>query len=62
MPTLRPEYAEIVWCKDPLGSRDGIAVSLGTTINNVTARLRRDRPALKRRLDMSGARIPRLSL
>jgi RNA polymerase sigma factor (sigma-70 family) len=54
LPTLKPEYAEIVWRADLLGEpRDRIAVSLGTTVNNVTVRLHRGRQALKRRLEQT---------
>lgn len=52
LPTLKPEYSEVVWRADLLGEpRDRIATSLGTTVNNVNVRLRRGRQALKRRLE-----------
>ena len=52
LPTLKPDYAEIIWRADILGEpRDRIAVSLGTTLNNVTVRLHRGRQALKKRLE-----------
>lgn len=52
LPTLKAGYAEIVWRADLLGEpRDRIAVSLGTTVNNVTVRLHRGRQALRRRLE-----------
>jgi len=52
LPTLKPEYAEVIWRADLLGEpRDRIAASLGTTLNNVTVRLHRGRQALKKRLD-----------
>jgi RNA polymerase sigma-70 factor (ECF subfamily) len=52
LPTLKAEYAELIWRADLLGEpRDRIAASLGTTLNNVTVRLHRARQALKRRLE-----------
>jgi RNA polymerase sigma-70 factor (ECF subfamily) len=52
LPTLKPEYAEIVWRADLLGEpRDRIAASLGTSLNNVAVRLYRGRRALKKRLE-----------
>ena len=52
LPTLKPDYADILWRADILGEpRDGIAASLGTTLNNVTVRLHRGRQALKKRLE-----------
>lgn len=52
LPTLKPEYADIVWRADILGEpRDRLAASLGTTLNNVTVRLHRGRQALRRRLE-----------
>lgn len=52
LPTLKPEYAEIIWRADLLGEpRDRIAASLGTTLNNVTVRLYRGRQALRKRLE-----------
>lgn len=52
LPTLKPEYADVVWRCDILGEpRDRIAASLGTTLNNVTVRLHRGRQALRRRLE-----------
>lgn len=52
LPTLKPEYADIIWRADILGEpRDRIAASLGITLNNVTVRLHRGRQALKRRLE-----------
>jgi RNA polymerase sigma-70 factor (ECF subfamily) len=52
LPTLKPEYAEIIWRADLLGEpRDRIAASLGTTLNNVAVKLHRGRQALKKRLD-----------
>jgi RNA polymerase sigma factor (sigma-70 family) len=52
LPTLKPDYAEVIWRADILGEpRDRIAVSLGTTLNNVTVRIHRGRQALKKRLE-----------
>jgi RNA polymerase sigma-70 factor (ECF subfamily) len=52
LPTLKPEYAEVVWRADILGEpRERIAASLGTTLNNVTVRLHRGRRALRMRLE-----------
>lgn len=52
LPTLKPEYAEVIWRADLLGEpRDRIAVMTGTTVNNITVRLHRARKALKIRLE-----------
>jgi RNA polymerase sigma-70 factor (ECF subfamily) len=52
LPTLKPEYAEVIWRADILGEpRDRIAASLGTTLNNVAVRIHRGRQALKKRLE-----------
>ena len=52
LPTLKPDYAEVVWRADILGEpRDRIAVSLGVTSNNVSVRIHRGRQALKKRLE-----------
>lgn len=52
LPTLKPEYVEVIWRVDILGEpRDRVAASLGTTLNNVTVRLHRGRQALKKRLE-----------
>lgn len=52
LPTLRPDYSEVIWRADILGEpRDRIAISLGTTLNNITVRLYRARLALKKRLE-----------
>jgi RNA polymerase sigma-70 factor (ECF subfamily) len=52
LPTLKPDYAEVIWRADILGEpRDRIAASLGTTLNNVTVRLHRGRQALQKRLE-----------
>jgi RNA polymerase sigma-70 factor (ECF subfamily) len=52
LPTLKPDYSEVIWRADILGEpRDRIAASLGTTLNNVTVRIHRGRRALKQRLE-----------
>ena len=52
LPTLKPEYAEVIWRADILGEpRDRIAASLGTKLNNITVRIHRGRQALKKRLE-----------
>lgn len=52
LPTLKPEYAEVIWRADLLGEpRDRIAASLSVTLNNVTVRLHRGRQALRKRLE-----------
>lgn len=52
LPTLKPDYAEVIWRADLLGEpRDRLAISLGTSVNNVTVRLHRARQALKVRLE-----------
>ena len=51
LPTLKPEYAEVIWRADLLEEpRESIAKSLDTTVNNVTVRLHRARQALRARL------------
>ena len=52
LPTLKPDYAEVIWRVDLLGEpRDRVAASLGLTLNNVAVRLHRGRQALKKRLE-----------
>lgn len=52
LPTLRADYADIVWRADILGEpRDRIAASLGMSLNNVSVRLHRGRRALRGRLE-----------
>ena len=59
LPTLKPEYAEVIWRADLLDEpRDRIAASLGVTLNNVTVRLHRGRQALKKRLEEMCAACP----
>lgn len=51
LPTLKPEYAEVIWRADLLEeSRESIAQSLGTSVNNINVRLHRARGALRQRL------------
>ena len=52
LPTIRPEYAEMVRRIDLLGeSRERVAARLKVTSNTVTERLHGGRQALKRRLE-----------
>lgn len=52
LPTLKPDYAEVIWRLDLLGEpREQVAASLGLTLNNVTVRLHRGRQALKKRME-----------
>ena len=52
LPTLKPEYADVIWRADILGEpRERIAASLGTTLNNVNVRVHRGRQALRKRLE-----------
>ena len=52
LPTLKPEYAAIIWRVDLIGEpRERIAASLSTTLNNVNVRLHRARQALRTRLE-----------
>ena len=54
LPTLKPEYADILRRVDLLGeSRQQVAAALGVTVNNVTVRLHRARQAIKRALLLS---------
>ncbi len=51
LPTLKPEYGEVIWRADLLEeSRESIAESLGTSVNNINVRLHRARGALRERL------------
>jgi len=51
LPTLKSEYAEIIWRADLLEEpRESIAQGLDTTINNINVRLYRARAALRQRL------------
>lgn len=52
LPTLKPEYADILWRADLIGeSRDGIADALGISESNLRVRLHRARQALRQRLE-----------
>lgn len=52
LPTLKPEYAEILWHADLVGeSRQNIASTLGITESNFRVRLHRARQALRQRLE-----------
>src|ERR1019366_5897524 len=52
LPTLKADYADIIWRADILGEpRERIATSLGTTLNNITVRVHRGRQALRKRLE-----------
>lgn len=51
LPTLKPEYGEVIWRADLLEEpRESIAESLGTSVNNINVRLHRARGALRERL------------
>ncbi|MSU91769.1 sigma-70 family RNA polymerase sigma factor [Rhodobacteraceae bacterium 2CG4] len=51
LPTLKPEYAEVIWRVDLQEQpREAVAKDLGITLNNLTVRLHRGRHALKTRL------------
>jgi RNA polymerase sigma factor (sigma-70 family) len=51
LPTLKPEYADILRRVDLLGEpRQQVATALGVTVNNVTVRLHWARQAIKRAL------------
>jgi RNA polymerase sigma-70 factor (ECF subfamily) len=59
LPTLKPEYADILRRMDLLGEpRQQVAAALGTTVNNVTVRLHRARQAIKRALLLSCTTCP----
>ena len=59
LPTLKPEYADILRRVDLLGEpRQQVAAALGGTVNNVTVRLHRARQAIKRALLLSCTTCP----
>jgi RNA polymerase sigma-70 factor (ECF subfamily) len=59
LPTLKPEYAEVLWRADLVGEqRDRTAKLLGTTVNNVGVRLYRARTALRKRLEQMCVTCP----
>ena len=52
LPTLRPDYAEVIWRIDLLDEpRDWVAIELGVTLGNINVRLHRGRRALRARLE-----------
>jgi len=52
LPTLKPEYADVIWRADLVGeNRETIAKTLGTTEGNIRVRLHRARQALRERFD-----------
>ena len=52
LPTLKSEYADILWRADLIGeSRESIVRALGITESNLRVRLHRARQALRRRLE-----------
>lgn len=52
LPTLSPQYSELIWRIDLLGEpRDQVAAGLGLTLNNVNVRLHRARRSLRARLE-----------
>ncbi len=52
LPTLKPDYADVIWRLDILGEpRDRLVVSLGLSLNTVGVRLHRGRKALRLRLE-----------
>ena len=59
LPTLKPEYADILRRVDLLGEpRQQVAAALGVTVQNVTVRLHRARQAIKRALLLSCTTCP----
>jgi RNA polymerase sigma factor (sigma-70 family) len=59
LPTLKPEYAEVLWRVDLLETpRQEVAHALGLTVNNITVRLHRARQAMKRALLLSCETCP----
>jgi RNA polymerase sigma factor (sigma-70 family) len=59
LPTLKPEYADILRRVELLGEpRQEVAAALGVSVNNVTVRLHRARQAIKRALLLSCTTCP----
>ena len=59
LPTLKPEYADILRRVDLSGaSRQQVAAALGVSVNNLTVRLHRARQAIKRALLLSCTTCP----
>ncbi len=59
LPTLKPEYADILRRVELLGEpRQQVAAALGVSVNNVTVRLHRARQAIRRVLLLSCTTCP----
>jgi len=59
LPTLRPEYAEILWHAELIGeSRETIAAALNISASNLKVRLHRAREALRKRLEETCGSCP----
>jgi len=59
LPTLKPEYADILRRVELLGEpRQQVAAALGVTVNNVTVRLHRARQAIRRALLLACTTCP----
>jgi RNA polymerase sigma factor (sigma-70 family) len=59
LPTLRPQYAEVLWRADILGSsKQTLSAQLGISADNLRVRLHRARQALKLRLEQSCRTCP----
>lgn len=59
LPTLKPEYAELLWRVDLAGQPRGeVARQLDLTPNNLAVRLHRARQALRKRLEQTCATCP----
>ena len=59
LPTLRPEYAEILWHAELIGeSRETIAAALNISASNLRVRLHRAREALRKRLEETCGSCP----
>lgn len=59
LPTLKPDYAELLWRVDLAGqARDDVARQLGLTPNNLNVRLHRARQALRKRLEQTCETCP----
>jgi len=59
LPTLKPEYADVLWRADILGSsKKTLSAQLGISADNLRVRLHRARQALKLRLEQSCRTCP----
>jgi len=59
LPTLKPEYADILWRADLIGeAREGIAATLNLSESNLRVRLHRARLALRERLQTTCRTCP----